>query len=80
VLRSMRGGFRLRFSAADLYMVAAAPEAAKVRIRVDGRELRAVEISRPTLYTLVNGETYGEHLVEPQADTAGLALFSTTFG
>ncbi len=80
VLRSARGSLRLRYSAAKLFLVATAPEAATVRIRVDGREMQAVEISWPTLYTLVDGDTYGEHLLELEADTPGLALFSATFG
>jgi thiol-disulfide isomerase/thioredoxin len=80
VLRSSRGALRLRFSAAKLHLVASSPEAATVRIRVDGREAQAVEISWPTMYTLVSGETYGEHLLELETDTPGLALFSATFG
>jgi thiol-disulfide isomerase/thioredoxin len=80
VLRSSRGGLRLRFSAADLHLVAAAPETAAVRIRLDGRVMPPVAISWPTLYTLVNGETYSEHLLELESDTPGLALFSMTFG
>jgi len=80
MLRSTRGALRLRFSAADLYMVAAAPETTKVRIRVDGRELPAVDVNWPTLYTLVNGEAYGEHLLELEADVPGITLFSVTFG
>ena len=80
MLRSSRGALRLRFSAAKLHLVASSPEAATVRIRVDGREAQAVEISWPTMYTLVSGETYGEHLLELETDTPGLALFSATFG
>ena len=80
VLRSGPGGLRLRFSAADLYMVAAAPETAKVRVRVDGREMPAVAVSWPTLYTLVNSEAYGEHLLELEIDRPGITLFSATFG
>jgi thiol-disulfide isomerase/thioredoxin len=80
VLRSSRGALRLRFSAADLYLVATAPETASVRIRVDGREMQPVSISWPTLYTLTRGQNYGEHLLELEADTPGLTLFSATFG
>lgn len=71
---------RLRFSAAKLHLVAAAPEAATLRIRIDGQPAPAVEVSWPTLYTLVNSQTYGEHLPELEADTPRLALFSATFG
>jgi thiol-disulfide isomerase/thioredoxin len=80
VLQSSRGGLRLRYSAADLYLVAAAPETTTVHIRVDGREMRDVEVGWPTLYTLVNGEPYGEHLLELETEAPGLTLFSATFG
>jgi thiol-disulfide isomerase/thioredoxin len=80
VLRSAGGGLRLRYSAADLYLVAAAAESATLHIRVDGRERPAVEVNWPTLYTLVSGETYGEHLLEFESDTPGLTLYSATFG
>jgi thiol-disulfide isomerase/thioredoxin len=80
VLRSSHGALRLRFSAAKIHLVATAPKAATVRIRLDGRQMPNVEISWPTLYTLVDGETYGEHLLELEADAPGLALFSATFG
>jgi thiol-disulfide isomerase/thioredoxin len=80
VLRSSHGALRLRFFAAKLHLVASAPEAATVRIRVDGQQAPAVTISWPTLYTLVDGQTYGEHILELDADTPGLALFSATFG
>lgn len=80
MLQSVRGGLRLRYSAADLYLVAAAPEIAALRIRVDGRERPPVEVSWPTLYTVVSGEAYGEHLLEFVSDTPGLTLYSATFG
>jgi thiol-disulfide isomerase/thioredoxin len=80
VLRSPRGGLRLRFSAAKLHLVAAAPQEARLRVTVDGAPARVIEVQRPTLYTLLDGETYGEHLVAVEAETPGLSLFSATFG
>ena len=80
VLRSSRGGVRVRFSAAKLHLVAAAPRPASVRVVVDGGAPRSIEVGRPTLYTLLDGETYGEHLLEFEANVPGLSLFSATFG
>jgi thiol-disulfide isomerase/thioredoxin len=80
VLRSPRGGVRMRFSAAKLHVVAGASQTAVLRVRVDGREMPAIEINRPMLYTLVNGDTYGEHVMELEAGTSGLTLYSATFG
>ncbi len=80
VLRSARGGLRVRFSAAKLHLVAAAPNSATVRVAVDGQAAPPVEIERPTLYTLLDGTVYGEHVLDIQVDAPGLSLFSATFG
>lgn len=80
MLRSPRGRLRVRFSAAKLHLVAVAPQPAALRVIVDGGAPRTIEVGRPTLYTLLDGETYGEHLLEFEADTPSLSLFSATFG
>ncbi len=80
VLRSPRGGLRLRFSAAKLHLVAAAAQTAALRVRVDGGDVRAIEVGRPTLYTLFDSDSYREHLLELETDMPGLSLFSATFG
>ena len=80
MLRSARGGVRVCFSAAKFHLVASAPEAATVRITVDGTVQRRVEVKRPTLYTLFDGTVYGDHALALEADTSGLSLFSATFG
>ena len=80
VLRSARGGVRVRFSAAKFHLVAAAPEAATLRLAVDGLQAPPVEVGRPTLYTLVDGAEDREHVLLIEADTPGLSLFSATFG
>ncbi len=80
VLRSATGGLRLRFSAAKLHLVAGAPGPQSLTLRVDGGEPHVVQVERPTLYTLLDGEAYGEHLLELRTEGPGLALFSATFG
>ena len=80
VLVSARGGLRFRFSAAKLHLVAAAPRRVALRVHIDGREQPPAEIGWPTLYTLLDGNSYGEHLLELEADAPGLTLFSATFG
>ena len=80
VLRSARGGMRLRFSAAKMHLVASAPSPVRVRVSVDDGAPRDIEIGRPTLYTLFDGETVGEHRLTLEADAPGLTLFSATFG
>jgi thiol-disulfide isomerase/thioredoxin len=80
VQRSAQGRLVMSFSAADLYVVAGAPRTATLRVRLDGGPPSTVEIGWPSLYTLVKGAPYREHLVELESDTPGLALYSATFG
>lgn len=35
---------------------------------------------QPALYALLNGDTYGEHLLEFETATPGLTPYSATFG
>jgi hypothetical protein len=80
VLLSPSGRVRVRFSAAKLHLVAGASQSALVRLRVDGGAVSTVEIGPPTLYTVLNGDRYGEHLLELECATPGLSLFNATFG
>jgi hypothetical protein len=80
VLRSTRGRLRVRFSAAKLHLVASAPSPAALRLTLDGVPVSPIEVGKPTLYTLVDGTDYGEHVLVIEADAPGLALFSATFG
>jgi hypothetical protein len=80
VLRSDRGRVRMRFSAAKLHFVAEAPGGAPVRVRSGAGASREVLIGRPALYTIVDGDTYAEQMVEVEAGSPGLALYSATFG
>lgn len=80
LLRSPHGGLRFRFSAAKLHLVASAPDGAVVQVRMDGGQPQRIEVQRPTLYTLLDGESYGEHLLELETNAPGLSLFSATFG
>jgi hypothetical protein len=80
VLRSPLGKVRVRFSAAKLYLVAGASQSTPVRGSVDGGSERTIEVSMPTLYTLLDSDGYREHLLELTCATPGLSLFSATFG
>jgi thiol-disulfide isomerase/thioredoxin len=80
ILASARGAVRFRFSAARLFMVAGSARTATLRVRVDGIARPPVDIAWPTLYTIVDGDAYGEHLLELETDTPGLTLYSATFG
>ena len=80
VLRSGPGRMRMRYSAAKVHLVAGATEAAPVRARTGTGPWRDIEIGRPKLYTVVDGDTYGEQVLEVEAAAPGLALYSAPFG
>lgn len=80
VLRSPRGAVRVRFSAAKMHLVAAAPQTAALRVTVDNGAAQAIEVERPTLYTLLDSSDYVEHVLAFEADMPGLSLYSATFG
>ena len=80
VLRSERGRLRLRYSAAKVHFVAAAADGATVRVRSGAEEWRSIRIGWPALYTIVDGTRYADQLVELEAMSPGLTLYSATFG
>jgi thiol-disulfide isomerase/thioredoxin len=80
VLRSPRGGVRMRFSAAKLHLVAAAPQSTTLRVTGDNGASQAIKVERPTLYTLFDSTSYVERVMSFESETPGLSLFSTTFG
>jgi thiol-disulfide isomerase/thioredoxin len=80
VLRSAAGRMRMRYFAAKVHLVAAATDAAPVRVRSGAGPWRSIEIGRPKLYTVVNGDAYAEQVMEIEAVSPGLALYSVTFG
>jgi len=63
-----------------LHLIAGAPQPAPVRVRVDGGAEQTVEIGLPTLYTVFDGGSYGEHFLELESATPSLTLYSATFG
>ena len=79
-LRSDRGRVRMRYAAAKVHLVAAATDGAPVHVRSGAEEWRSVRIGWPALYTVVDGTTYTEQVVELEATAPGLALYSATFG
>jgi hypothetical protein len=71
----------VRFSEAKLHLIAGASQPAPVRVSVDGVVgEHPVEVSMPTLYTLLDSDRYGEHLLELECAPQGVSLFSATFG
>jgi thiol-disulfide isomerase/thioredoxin len=80
ILRSARGAMRLRFAASKMHLVASAPKPTLVQVMIDDEALAAIEISRPTLYTLFDSDAPREHRLDITVEEPGLTLFSATFG
>lgn len=68
------------YSAKDVYMVAQANQPIKLTILRDGVVFNELTIESATLYTLIAGEDYGDHVMEIIIDSPGLEAFTFTFG
>ncbi len=80
LLKSDKGGLRLHVSASKVHLVASAPAPVSVAVTVDGVAAPPVEIGRPTLYTVFDGEQFGEHKLDLTFGGPGVSIFSATFG
>ena len=73
----LSAGIRLQYRARKVFLVLAG--SGSVDVRVDGRHERSVRIAGDKLYTLVERERLGDHLLELRL-TGGLAAYAFTFG
>lgn len=69
-----------RYDSKDVYFVAEALDPVNIRIFRDGNFVDEIQVSDSSLYTLVKGVEYEEHLLEIEVDNAGLRAFTFTFG
>ncbi len=69
-----------KYSAKNVYMVASSEPGINVKIFKDGKFEKTLFIKSNQLYNIIEGEAYGEHLLEIQSDTPGLNAFTFTFG
>lgn len=68
------------YKSKNVYMVASSDKPIILHIYIDNVKTRDVEVSANTLYTLVEGGAYGEHLLRIETDGPGLKAFTFTFG
>ena len=68
-----------RYGAKKVHMVASADKEVSVRIFKDGKLYSTVKISADGLYTLIDDQSAGEHLLEIIIDNPGLKVFTFTF-
>ena len=91
--RAEKSGAKIiyRYSAKNIYFVARSNEGVTIKVTRDGQVLGAnagrdmdtngtVRIQEDRLYELVNGEEYGEHVLEIEVLEPGLEAYTFTFG
>ncbi|HRH32868.1 MAG TPA: cytochrome c biogenesis protein DipZ [bacterium] len=80
-LSSNTGKIKLHFSAAKVFMVASQPTGeAILKVRIDGKIKKEVEVTTSTLYTLFDSSEYGDKTIEIEIIGAGFEAFTFTFG
>ncbi len=73
------GTVTLQYSAKDVHIVAGSEPPQNVIITANGNVSTAMPIADQTLYTIVEGESYGDHTVKIAAKK-GFTIYSFTFG
>lgn len=73
---------RFRYNAKNVYMVAssALPAGVTVTIRRDGVVVSKMTIKEERLYPLIEGNSYGDHVLEIDIPEGGLDAYTFTFG
>jgi thiol-disulfide isomerase/thioredoxin len=79
-LVSNKGRVVLPYDAKIVNIVAASPNGSKLSIFVDGKKTQEIMVQSDDLYTLVDGESYGKHLLEFEVEGSGFELYTFTFG
>jgi cytochrome c biogenesis protein CcdA/thiol-disulfide isomerase/thioredoxin len=71
-----------RYDAKNVYMVASSPLPAgtMITIKKDGMVVKTITIKDEKLYTLIEGDSYGEHVMEIDIPDVGFEAFTFTFG
>jgi len=69
-----------RFYAGKVNIVAESKAGALIKIKQDGKEIKRMSIDDATLYTIIDNEDSGEHLLEIIVEEGFLDIFTFTFG
>ncbi len=69
----------LQYTAKDVYMVAGADAPGTIGVAVDGETRAPYTVTDQTLYTAVDGDGYGSHLLELHVPQ-GVRVYTFTFG
>ncbi|MES2985761.1 MAG: redoxin family protein [Patescibacteria group bacterium] len=75
-----KGKILYKYDARSVYMVASSEKPITTEIYIDGKKVKDIVIQANELYTLVDGNEYGEHTLEIRTGSPGLEAFTFTFG
>lgn len=68
------------YDSKDVYMTAGSVQGVEVEIYKDDVFVKKLMIKNETLYTLIEGDEYGKHVLKIKIPKAGLKAFTFTFG
>ncbi len=68
------------YDAKNVYFVGGSKDGVDVEIYKDGVLLKTVTIKALQLYTLIEGDSYGKHILQMKIKGSGLQAFTFTFG
>jgi len=74
------GMITFKYDSKDVYMAAGSDKGVEVEIYKDDVFVKKIMIKDETLYTLIEGEEYGKHILKIKIPKAGLKAFTFTFG
>ena len=69
-----------KYRAKNVYLVASADSATKIKILKDGRETEEETVKAAGTYNIISDSDYGEHTLEIIIEDPGLKAFTFTFG
>ncbi len=69
-----------KYDAKNVYMVASSDAGADIEVLQDGKSVNLIHIKENRLYTLIEGNNYGEHTLEIRIKSPGIKAFTFTFG
>ncbi|HTH92958.1 MAG TPA: redoxin domain-containing protein [Candidatus Paceibacterota bacterium] len=68
------------YNAKHVYMVASAKSPVTLKLTLDGKPYKTITVQANQLYDLVDGSSYGAHILQIEVDGAGLDAYTFTFG
>ncbi len=68
------------YDAKDVYFVGGSKNGVEVEIYKDGKLLKTITVKAEQLYHLIDGDSYGKHIIQMKIKGSGLQAFTFTFG